>query len=176
MFGGVPPAGWHRQLNDEPGIVVTEQRIWRLTLLPDPFGIDLLPEANLSVGNVFTYAGAGVTLRVGQNLRADWGPPRIEPGIVGSDFIEQGALAPVAWYAYVSVEGRAIARNIFLDGNTFQDSPNVDKEAFVADISTGIDFLWDWVSVRANYTRRTKEFKGQANDDEFFSIGLSFVH
>lgn len=25
-------------------------------------------------------------------------------------------------------EGRAVARNIFLDGNTFQDSRSVDKE------------------------------------------------
>lgn len=175
LWGGVPPQGWRHQLKDEPGIVLTGQRIWRVTLLPDPFGIDLLPEANISLGNIFTYAAAGITLRVGQNLRADWGPPRVEPGIVGSDFIDERALAPVAWYGYVAVEGRAFARNLFLDGNTYKHGPSVDKEAFVADFTTGAAFLWDWFSLRVSYTERTQEFKTQRNNDQFFSVGLSFV-
>ena len=175
-FGGVPPEGWHHQLKDEPGLVLTEQRIWRVTLLPDPFGMELLPQTNVSVGNVFTYAGAGISWRVGQNLRADWGGPHVEPGLAGADFIDERALAPLAWYVYVAVEGRAVARNLFLDGNSFQHSASVDKEPFVADVETGVAVLSDWVGVRMSYTRRSAEFKSQHRQDEFVSVVLSFLH
>src|SRR5262245_51868355 len=58
-FGGVPPAGWSRQLKNEPGLVLSGQRIWRVALVDSFIDAELLPEANLSLGNIFTYAGAG---------------------------------------------------------------------------------------------------------------------
>src|SRR5262245_39516443 len=57
MFGGVPPRGWAHQLHDEPGVVISGQRTWRVTLTQGLLDGELLPEANLSLGNVFTYAG-----------------------------------------------------------------------------------------------------------------------
>jgi lipid A 3-O-deacylase len=35
------------------------------------------------------------------------------------------------WCLFASFEGRAVARNIFLDGNTFTDSHSIDKKTFV---------------------------------------------
>lgn len=175
-FGGVPPQGWHSQLKDEPGLVLTEQRIWRLSLIGGPIEAELLPEANVSVGNVFTYAAVGMTFRFGQNLHADWGPPRIEPALQGSDFVNYDELTPVAWYLFAGFEGRAVARNIFLDGNTFQHSASVSKKPLVGDLNAGIAFLWRGFSAHMSYTQRTREFKTQNGDDKIFSIGLSFSY
>ena len=96
-----------------------------------------------SLGNIFTYAAAGAMVRFGQRLRADWGQPRIQPALSGSDFVNHGALHDgPAWYVFAGTEGRAVARNIFLDGNTWEDGPSVDKKPFVADLTAGAAVSW----------------------------------
>ena len=173
-FGGVPPHGWSSQLKNEPGLVLSGQRIWRVSLVDGFLDAEILPEANLSLGNVFTYAGAGASLRLGRNLRADWGPPRIEPALQGSDFIDRDAAGSFAWYVFAGVEGRAVARNLFLDGNSFEDSPHVEKEIFVADFNAGLALIAGAVALRAAYTERTREFETQRANDKFVSFTLSF--
>jgi hypothetical protein len=175
VFGGIPPVGWSHQLEDEPGVVMSAQRIWRVTLAEGLIDGELLPEANLSVGNVFTYAGVGASLRAGRNLRADWGPPRIEPALQGSDFVDRDAAGSFAWYVFAGIEGRAIARNIFLDGNTFRDSPRVSRETFVADYSIGAALIGGPLAFRLSYTERTREFETQRGNDKFVSLNLSFL-
>jgi len=177
MFGGsVRPMGWGSQLHDEPALVLNAQRTWRLTLAEG--GVlagELLPEANVALGNVFTYAGVGATLRVGRNLRADWGAPRIQPALQGSDFTDRDAAGSFAWYIYAGVEGRAIARNIFLDGNTWKDSARVSREAFVADYNLGAAVIAGPFAVRLSYTERTHEFDTQRGNDKFGSLNLSLL-
>lgn len=173
-FGGVPPHGWSSQLKNEPGLVLSGQRIWRVSLVDGFLDAEILPEANLSLGNVFTYAGAGASLRLGRNLRADWGAPRIEPALQGSDFIDRDAAGSFAWYVFAGVEGRAVARNLFLDGNSFEDSPHVTKEIFVADFNAGLALIAGSVALRAAYTERTREFETQRANDKFVSFTLSF--
>jgi hypothetical protein len=175
VFGGIPPAGWSNQLGDEPGVVLGAQRTWRITLTEGFLDGELLPEANLALGNVFTYAGAGASLRVGRRLRADWGPPAIEPALQGADFIDRDQVGSFAWYVFAGIEGRAIARNIFLDGNTFRDSPSVSREAFVADYRIGAALIGGPFAFRISYTERTREFETQRGNDKFVSLNLSFL-
>ena len=175
VFGGIPPVGWSHQLGDEPGVVLSAQRTWRVTLTEGFLDGELLPEANLSLGNVFTYAGVGASLRVGRNLRADWGPPRIEPALQGSDFVDGAAAGSFAWYVFAGIEGRAIARNIFLDGNTFRDSPRVSRETFVADYNIGAAVIGGPLAFRLAYTERTREFETQRGNDKLISLSLSFL-
>src|SRR5262245_5398833 len=176
MFGGQPPHGWAHQLGDEPVVQLNAQRTWRVTLTEGLFDGELLPEANVALGTVFTYAGLGASLRVGRNVRADWGAPRIQPGLQGSDFVDQDTAGFFAWYIFAGIEGRAIARNIFLDGNTFRDSPSVSREAFVADYNIGLALIGGPFVLRASYTERTREFETQRANDKFSSLTLSFLH
>jgi hypothetical protein len=172
-FGGVPPQGWPHQLKNEPGLVLSGQRIWRVPLADTFIDAELLPEANVSLGNIFTYAGAGASLRLGRNLAVDWGPPRIEPALQGSDFFSREAAGSFAWYVFVDVEGRAIARNLFLDGNSFTDSASVSREPLVADFDLGLALIGGPFAFRASYTERTREFKTQRGNDKFVSFTLS---
>lgn len=167
------PQGWDTQLKNEPGIVVTYQRSWRQFAAVTFFGnqLDLSPHAGVALGNVFTYANAGVTLRYGGQLPNDYGPPRIQPGLPGTaDF---SPVADFGWYLFAGVDGRAVARNIFLDGNSFRDSRSVDKETLVGDLQFGI--VLDWPVVRLSYTHvfRTSEFTTQQSQDNFGAISIS---
>jgi hypothetical protein len=112
--------------------------------------------------------------RFGQRLRADWGQPRIEPGLTGSDFVNRAALREgPAWYVFAGTEGRAVLRNIFLDGNTWQDSPSVDRKPFVVDFVAGAAVVTGWARLGVSYTYRTDEFDGQHGASEFLAFNLS---
>lgn len=176
-FGGVPPEGWHAQIKDEPGIIITEQRIWRKTIIDGPIGVEILPQAKVSLGNVMTAAAAGVTFRFGGNLESDWGAPRIAQALDGSDFVDFGAASDFAWYFFAGVEGRAVARNIFLDGNTLQHSASVAKLPFVADFSVGAAaIIASKIRASVSYTERSREFRSQRRSDNFLSLSISYSY
>jgi len=164
--------GWHAQLRDEPGLVLSEQRIWRVALADGPWQMEALPQANITVGNVYDYAGLGTMLRLGHNLAADWGPPRIAPAQQGSDFQEVDSFA---WYVFGGGEVRAVARNLFLDGSTFHASPSISKNTIVWDANVGAALLFPHIRVTAGYTLRGKEFRGQRGNDEIGTLTVSFI-
>ena len=174
VLPGNEPQGWDTQLGNEPGIVATYRRSWRGVATSTLSGaqLDFTPHLGAALGNVFTYGNAGGTVRYGKRLPNDYGPPRIQPGLSGS-----GDLSPVSafgWYLFAGIEGRAIARNIFLDGNTFRDSRSVDKKHLVGDLQIG--FVLNWSDLRLSYTHvlRTREFQTQGNEDNFGSFSLSY--
>jgi hypothetical protein len=74
---------------------------------------------------------------------------------------------------FAGAEGRAVVRNIFLDGNSFRNSRSVDKRPFVGDLQFGGVLLWN--NVRLSYTQvlRTREFETQGKKDNFGSLAVS---
>jgi hypothetical protein len=171
LFGGIKPNGWHYQLHDEPGVILSQQRIWRVNLADGPLEMEILPEANIAVGNIFDYAAAGGMLRIGQNLKADWGPPRIQPALSGADF---QTVDDIAWYAFAGVEGRATGRNIFLDGNSFGASRSIQKYNLTSEFDAGVALLFPDFRLLGSYSRRSNEFVGQRGNDQLASFTLSF--
>jgi lipid A 3-O-deacylase len=176
VFPGDEPQGWDTQLGNEPGIVATYQRSWPGVATATLSGaeLDFTPHIGGALGNVYTYGNAGVTIRFGKRLPSDYGPPRIQPGLPGS-----GVFSPVSdfdWYVFAGIDGRAVARNIFLDGNTFRDSRSVDKKPLIGDLQFG--FVLYWSAMRLSYTHvlRTREFQTQqSRKDNFGSLSVSVM-
>jgi hypothetical protein len=167
------PKGWDTQLHDEPGIVITYRRSWRAlaakTFLKND--LDFSPHIGGALGNIFTYANTGITMRYGRRLPNDYGPPRIHPGLPGTaDF---SPVSDFGWYLFAGIDGRVVLRNIFLDGNTFRDSRSVDKFPLVGDLQFGL--VLDWPAIRLSYTHvlRSREFQSQNDADDFGAISLS---
>jgi len=177
QFIGKPRACWCVQIRDEPGIVLSYERKWRLPVIGDQAnGLDVIPEGGATAGNVFTYAEAGVLLRVGRNLGMDYGPVRIRPSLSGTDYVNADhADGDFGYYVYAGTQGRAVGRNIFLDGNSFRRSAHIPKQTFVADLQGGVALFWTR-GVRTDFSvvRRTPEFKGQATPDVIGTAALSF--
>ena len=171
LFGGIKPNGWHYQLRDEAGIILSEQRIWRVTLADGPLEAEILPQANIAVGNIFDYAAAGGMFRIGQGLKADWGPRRIQPALSGADFQNVDDLS---WYLFAGVEGRAMGRNIFLDGNSFTASRSVVKYNLTSEFDAGLALQFPAFRMIGSYSRRSNEFVGQRGNDQLASFTLSF--
>jgi hypothetical protein len=70
-----------------------------------------------------------------------------------------------------------VARNIFLDGNSFRSGPSVDKEPLVADLQAGISVFWlSGARLDLAVVHRTEEFEHQNGGDALgiVSFGASW--
>lgn len=174
IIGVAPSRGWDFQLKDELAINAFFERTQRsATFRFGEMEADVLPSLTLAVGSVSTYAGAGATLRLGQGLSADYGAPRIRPALVGSAFFQPREA--FGWYVFAGGQGRAVARDVFLDGNTFRDGgPSVDKRPLVGDLSAGLVVHYRGVRLSLSQAWRTEEFYGQRGGSQSFgSVGLT---
>ncbi len=173
------PKGWKNQLDFEPGIIVSAQRRWPRfyrydfdTELGD-YRFQVEPNVNISVGNIYTYAGGGFAFSFGPDVEIIQDkPPRVRPAMPGSGYFETPEEG-WGWLLFAGLDGRAVARDIFLDGNTFKDSYSVDKKPFVADASAGVAFTYDRYRLSYSINARSKEFDGQEDPSVFGSLTLS---
>ncbi len=175
------PRGWNNQLDFEPGVILSWQRRWPRGINGDwhldfrnDLRLNVEPNINISLGNVYTYAGTGMMFTFGpyQDSLQDT-PPRVKPAMAGTGYFNVPD-QNWSWYLFGGVDGRAMARNIFLDGNTFDsDSSSVDKKIFVGDAAAGIALTFH--DYRLSYTTnyRTKEFDGQPEGSVFGSVTLT---
>jgi hypothetical protein len=174
LIGSQKGQGWHNQLDNEPGVVLTAERKWRAIAEYSPFGtgVDFTPHVGVNLGNVNTDASLGFTVRLGYDLPADYGAPRIRPSLPGSDFFIP--TQELGGYLFAGFDGRAVARNIFLDGNTFKDSLDVNKKPLIGSIQTGAALTWG--NVRLSYTHvfMTKEFDEQLKAPDFGAVTVSY--
>ncbi len=178
FFANEQVNGWHNQLKSEPGLLIAYDHKWRALAQTNIWnlGADFTPDAGFDLGNVEIDAAVGGMVRIGRDLPSDYGPPRIRPGLSGSDFFmsDTDTGHDFGWYFFAGAEGRAVAHNIFLDGNTFAKSQSVPKKTFVADVEGGAAIIVYGVRLTATEVIRSQEFEGQRGPDVFGSISASF--
>lgn len=173
ILGDVHPNGWHYQLRDEPGLAINYEHSWRALASGSFRGIafDVDPHVGGAIGNVYDYVNAGAMGRIGINLPDDYGPLRVEPSLPGTSFFEPTGNFSV--YLFSGVDGRLVGHDIFLDGNTFEDSRHVDRIPYVGDFQTGIAIAMDRWRLAYTHVFRTKEFTTQQKAQQFGAVNLS---
>lgn len=164
--------GWGHQLDNELGININYTQKWQYFHdLAWDTQVEVAPHVTAALGNIYTYAGIGLMTRWGNGLRNDFSPPNIRPGFPGIPYLQPGK--EPRWYLFAGAEARAVARNIFLDGNTFSDSHSVDREPFVADLQFGIAYQLGPARVALSNVWRSREFDGQSENTQFGALNLS---
>jgi len=177
------PRGWSHQLHDEPVLNIYFERKWRTLQARSSggLGFDCIPHMGIAVGNAYTGANLGGQVRFGWNIPNDFGTYLIRPGSDSSapvDDADPRFFRPFRRFGihlFFAVDGNAVARNIFLDGNTFRDSHSVSKKPFVTDIIGGIGMIIHRYKITYSYVHRTKEFDTQREDQNFGAISVSFT-
>ncbi|MEO7298238.1 MAG: lipid A deacylase LpxR family protein [Verrucomicrobiota bacterium] len=161
--------GWGNQIKFEPSFVLKYGRAWKLAF-NEASGhyFDMIPNIGANLGTVMVSANVGVSTRVGFNLPDDFGVQTIDSAITLSP---GKSPSPIGAYVFGKVEGRAVGRNVFLDGNLYRDSFHVKKEPLVGDLIYGAA-LSIGKHFDLSYTRvvRTREFVLQKGYDRFGSI------
>lgn len=171
--------GWDNQLKNEPGLqLIYEHKYrWMRTSLPHRWEHEAILHGGGSLGNVATYLNAGIEYRIGKHLPHDFGTSALRPG---GDNSVPGRGDPRfshewGFHAFVSLDGRWVARDIFLDGNTWRDSHSVDKEPWIADAAFGVAATLErW---KLSYARiyRTRQFEQQNGNHNFGSLAVSYT-
>lgn len=167
--------GWDNQLRDEPVFRIVHERMRRFPADTGPgWGWDAITHWGGSVGTLATYANAGGELRFGRNLPDDFGSTPLRPaGENTAPTTGPRARSGFGIHLFLTADGRAVFRDITLDGNTWKDSHSVDKRRWVADIGYGLVLSKGrWKFALARYVR-TREFETQAEKPEFGSLTIS---
>lgn len=178
---GIPTAkGWDNQLHNEPAVRFSWQRKWRLhsMQLLEILDYDLISHAGMTLGNVRTSANTGGEIRFGYNIPKDFGSDIIRAGAgVSAPFNRNSGSGKTAFGAHMFAgsQVKAVLRDIFLDGNTWEDSPSVDKKRLVADLSVGFSFNVDMVKLTYRHFFRTKQFDNQKQGQVIGSLTLTLA-
>lgn len=170
------PSGWDYQLRNEPGVILSWQRLWPGYYSRDigPFTTRVIPHAGATLGNIYTYANGGVTFQLTpEKFKWQSLPPRVRPAIAGNGFFAVPTNT-FAWSLFAGAEERLVGRNIFLDGNTFRDSPSVDKRYLVTDLNAGLSMNYGKAQISYTLNWRSREFRQQDDQSLFGAISIGY--
>ena len=166
------PKGWDHQLDNEPGVGIAYRQIWRKWLhgSPDSFGVAFLPGYGVELGNVRTEARVSGELRFGWKMPLDYGTPSIPDG--------GGTMVPAAAESFsltffIAPEFHAVARDIFVDGNTGKDNSSVTREPWRSTLKAGIRIGTHNWSFGYTHVMETRSFKEQDNAHAYGSLTVS---
>lgn len=173
-IGSPESRGWDNQIGNEIGLVISYDRLFRSEEIDLGYvNMDISPSAGVTFGNIYTNVHAGITIRFGQDLQNDFGPPRVRPSLAGANYFtpKDG----FSWYVFAGVEGRLVAHNIFLDGSLFNNNdPSVDSKVWVSDVQVGAVVQIGGVSTALTLVNRSDEFDNQDDTQSFGALSVSF--
>jgi hypothetical protein len=185
LFNFIHPNGWDNQLHDELALEAIFEHKWKLLYsgAGRGFGYDLLSHLGAGLGNVYIGSEAGIEARCGLNLPDDFGTFYFRTnnreeiasaaGKQDSSLIAQNKFGI---HFLLAVNGEAVLRNIFLDGNTFGHSHSVEKRTLIANVAAGITMISGRFRLSYIYVYNTKRFKTQEKEQIFGQINLSFSY
>ena len=168
--------GWDNQLRNEPVFRIVHERMRRFPHNDHTggWGWNAISHYGGSFGNLATYANAGAELRFGLNLPDDFGSTPLRPaGENTAPTREQRTYYTSGVHGFITFDARWVFYDITLDGNTFRDSPSVDKRNAVGYLGYGIVLVRQrWKFALARY-HGTREFDGQRETPVFGSFTVS---
>ncbi|MEO7085742.1 MAG: lipid A deacylase LpxR family protein [Gemmatimonadaceae bacterium] len=139
------PTDWDRQIVFQPGVIARYEHRERIALTGDSnIGVDVIPRAAVAVGNVTTDGEVGVQTRIGWHLHHPWLPTD----------------GPLEIALFTGVTGRGVARDIFLDGRTANDSGSVGHKPFVGSGELGLEFRYRWATLVYRAVGDTRSYTG----------------
>jgi hypothetical protein len=181
------PRGWNNQLRNEPVMQLHYETALRWQT--ERANADITPRLRGNLGNALVSLEAEVTGRIGWNLRgfgvssisAPAPPPPAAPATIerSNSMAGAGILPSANLFARVGI--KAVAHNIFLDGNTFANNDiRIDRKPFVPEFALGIEAnLFSRLWATFMFIHRGSEFERRNGRDapaqEFGSITLAWM-
>ncbi len=177
-IGSARAQGWAHQLHNEPifNLVYEHRRKYRLLADTSPWSAEILPVGSAMLGNVLIQAQVGAQVRLGYQVPDDFGTTLIRGfGTLPHARPRRNGTSEPRWgvYLFASGSGVAVARNLSLDGNTFQDSPSVEKKPFFLTGEFGMTLWTRWVELTASLVWWGEEFENQERPTRFGTLAIS---
>ncbi len=173
IIGADKPRGWDHQIDNEPVFQVSAERLLRLAKLHTgkTVGMDVIGMGNGAVGTIESYLAVGVGGRLGRDLDRSFPTASFLPGRQANPLA--GSLTR-GWYMFVNVQGRFVANDITIDGNTFKDSHSVPLEHWQAAATAGAAFGFKRWAFLLSALVATDRFEGQPDTTKFGSLSVTY--
>ena len=169
-------AGWEYQLKEEFAFNLNYTHKWYLEA-NDFYGVEsvLVPYASSELGNISIKASGGALYRVGFNIPKDYGMSSLDEAGYSSIPIESKSIsAPLKlWHAHFNLSAgtNLILRDIFLDGNSFEDSHSIEKKSYNAYLGAGLSLRYKKFSIDYQHYYYTKEYEARGKHKEYLGYG-----
>lgn len=179
LIGNDKSRGWDHQLENEPIVNLAYEYRHRFDLAGsrEKWSLQALPLAGGWLGNMLTQVQLGGLLRLGYNVPDDSGPTLVRA--MGHmppprrDAERQGR-SDWGFSIYGGGVAHLVLRDITLDGNTFEDSPSVDKEYLVPMAGIGASAGNRRFQASFAYIHWGKEFERQDENARFGALTISY--
>jgi len=175
LTGAQQPQGWDNQINNELVFRAQARRTWRIYKTDSDMGFfnggfDFLTGIDGGLGNLRSDVATGLGVRFGQRLNKNFGSATVFPvqKFNGLNY------SPYGWYIFFNASASYVANDIFINGNTFQDSHSVDLIHPQFAISTGVMVNIYNFSILYTLLHISDEYEGQAEPSRYGSIALTY--
>jgi hypothetical protein len=180
VIGDKVPQGWAAQLDNEPvfNLFYEHRRRFRLVGSAEGWGAEVIPVGSVALGNLLVQGHLAGIVRLGYRMPQDFGPtllrgmnqlPPRRPTSGGETGLKSLGVALLG-----GIGVNLVLRDLTLDGNTFKDSPSVDKRWYVPGAMVGVEIGNRDFLATFQYVFLGKEFEGQRNASEFGALTVSF--
>ena len=173
ITGADEPKGWDNQIGNEPVFQVSAERLLRLAKFhtDKTVGMDVIGTGNGAVGTIESYLAVGLGARLGRGLDRSFPTASFLPGrqvnpLAGS--------VTGGWYVFAGVQGRFVANDIGINGNTFKDSHSVPLEHWQAAASGGVAFGFKRWAFLLSAVVATDRYEGQPDSTRFGSLSITY--
>jgi hypothetical protein len=169
-------------LHNEPiiNLAYEHRRKYRVLGRADGWAVEAIPVVGLMAGNLLIQGNVAGHVRLGYKIPDDFGttllrgmselpPPRWNPAGASTSM-----LSTLGFYVFGGVAGNFVLRDLTLDGNTFKDSPSVDKEWFVPTARFGVGVGNRRFLATFTYVYAGKTFKGHPSTAEYGALTFSY--
>jgi len=179
IFNGRDMRGWDNQITDRLAVNASWERRWR-NLVPVGGGlaVDVSPVVGVEAGSVSVAATAGLTVRIGADLDADFGAPRA--GAAGGS-LSRSSRAGWSGYAFASVNGRYQAYDIFLDevggddGDPVRGGSAISRGKTRTESSLGVVIANGGARLTLAWTEESKRYDQQADRQKYGEVTLGWA-
>lgn len=169
--GSTKPMGWDNQLKNEMVFQVSMMRMWRLVARDNrAVGFDIVGLTGGAIGTLKSDVTTGLSLRFGHDLASNYATASINPG---------REINPLAgdntdWHIFFNISASAVANDILINGNTFEDSHSVPLQHLQAQFVTGTSFnIANWAFLFSAVIG-TEQYKHQAPHPRYGSLSVTY--
>jgi lipid A 3-O-deacylase len=157
------PEGWDKQLPSELGGFVRYRGARELLQAASASGlrVAIAPIWEVRAGSIMTDATVNLQLVAGLNPSTPWSAA------------SRSAHGRWGLFGRAGLAQTAVARNLFLDGSTFTDSPRVAKYPFVGTTELGVGIRSPIGAIEWRVHNRQREYHGQPRPHTYSTLSFS---
>ncbi len=164
---------WNDQVANRRGAIVGYRVARRWLTDCRPICLEATPHGVVTRGNLLAYEGLGLSLRAGNRLDRDFGPPVFSMLSRGGHTTNHRGFS---WSVGAGIEQRLVRRNYLLQGPTIESgATSVAMLRGLTERQFGADVAWKSTTLSLTFVRRGAEFPGERPQD-FMRLGLAVRH